>query len=349
MAEIEIKKEYKSPSGVYILFGEEDYLKRFYAGKIRESILGDSPYALFNHAVFTPKHFSEDALADALATPPVFDDKKLIELSEFNFSELKAAEIEVLLDFFGEVKEYDYAVVVMNLADGALDYGTAKGAKITKPSPLYKKLNTAAKTAYLPRASQRDLIVWAGKHFTKDKIEADSDVLAVLVAQCVNDMMTLVGEIEKLCAYLHMHGETVLRKEHIATVCCETRELEPFGLSNAVLAGKTDAALQILHLMEQKHIRPAVAFAGIYSTYIDLYRVKSAMDGGMLVPDIAKTLKMNEYRTGLYASAAKNSSLKKISHVLALCRDADLKIKSESTSYDRLKSLICEAAKGGNA
>ena len=72
MAEIEIKKEYKSPDGVYILFGEEDYLKRFYAGKIRESILGDSPYALLNHAVFTPKNFSEDALADALATPPVF-------------------------------------------------------------------------------------------------------------------------------------------------------------------------------------------------------------------------------------------------------------------------------------
>ncbi|MBQ5390123.1 MAG: DNA polymerase III subunit delta [Clostridia bacterium] len=346
MAEIEIKKEYKSPSGVYILFGEEDYLKRFYAGKIRESILGDSPYALFNHAVFTPKNFSEDALADALATPPVFEEKKLIELTEFNFSEMKSAETEILLDFFAEVKEYDYAVVVMNLPSGALDYGNAKGAKITKPSPLYKKLNAVAKTAYLPRASQRDLVVWAGKHFAKDKIEADGDVLAQLVAQCASDMMTLAGEIDKLCAYLHAHGKTVLQKEHIATVCCETRELEPFALSNAVLAGKTDAALQILHLMEQKHIRPAVAFAGIYSTYIDLYRVKAALDGGMFVPDIAKKLKMNEYRTGLYAQAAKNSSLKKISHVLSLCRDADLKIKSESTNYDRLKSLICEAAKG---
>ena len=349
MAEIEIKKEYKSPSGVYILLGEEDYLKRFYAGKIRESILGDSPYALFNHALFTPKNFSEDALADALATPPVFEDKKLIELSEFNFSDLKAAEIEVLLDFFGEIKDYNYAVVVMNVPSGALDYGTAKGAKITKPSPLYKKLSAVAKIAYLPRASQRDLIVWADKHFAKDKIQADASVLSLLVEQCANDMMTLVGEIEKLCAYLHMHGETILQKEHIATVCCETRELEPFALSNAVLAGKTDAALQILHLMEQKHIRPAVAFAGIYSTYIDLYRVKAALDGGMFVPDIAKKLKMNEYRTGLYAAAAKNSSLQKISHVLTLCREADLKIKSENANFDRLSALICEAAKGGRA
>lgn len=346
MAEVEIKKEYKSPSGVYILFGEEDYLKRFYTLKIRENVLRDSPYALFNYAVFTPKNLSEDALADALATPPVFEEKKLIELSEFNFSELKSSEVEMLLDFFTEAKEYDYAVVLMNLADGALDYGTAKGARITKPSPLYKKLTAAVKTAYLPRASQRDLIIWAGKHFAKDHIEGDTNVLSILVDRCANDMMTLSGEIDKLCAYLHAHGETVLTKEHIAVVCCETRELEPFGLSNAVLSGKTDTALNILHLMEQKHIRPAIAFSGIYSTYINLYRVKAAMDGGMQVAEIAKRLKMNEYRTGLYASAAKNSSLKKISRVLMLCREADLKIKSESTSYDRLKSLICEAAKG---
>ena len=346
MAEIEIKKEYKSPDGVYILFGEEDYLKRFYAGKIRESLLGDSPYALFNHAVFTPKNFSEDAIADALATPPVFDEKKLIELSEFNFSEMKASEIEILLDFFTEAKEYDYAVVLMNLANGALDYGTAKGQKITRPSALYKKLNAVAKTAYLPRASQRDLVVWAGKHFAKDQIEADTDVLTQLIAQCASDMMMLAGEIEKLCAYLHAHGETVLKKEHVATVCCEMRELDPFALSNAVLAGKTDAALRILHTMEQKHIRPAIAFSGIYNTYVDLYRVRAAMDGGLFVPDIAKKLKMNEYRTGLYAQAAKNSSLQRISFVLSLCREADLKIKSESTSYDRLKALICEAAKG---
>lgn len=76
--EVEIKKEYKTPSGVYVLFGEEDYLKRFYAAKIREALLGDSPYALFNHVIFTPKNFTADAASDALMTPPVFDEKKLI-------------------------------------------------------------------------------------------------------------------------------------------------------------------------------------------------------------------------------------------------------------------------------
>lgn len=347
MAEIEIKKEYKNPLGVYILFGEEDYLKRFYASKIRESVLGDSPYALFNHAVFTPKNFSDDALLDAIATPPVFDEKKIIELSEFNFSEMKSAEIEVLLDFFTSAKEYDYAVIVMNVANGALDYGTAKGSKISKPSALYKKLNEVAKCAYIPKATERELANWAAKHFEKDSLSIETPAVYQLIEQCSSDMMTLSGEIEKLCAYLHANNRDTVTKDDVKNICSETRELEPFGLSNAVLAGKADIALGILHLMEQKHIRPAIAFAGIYTTYIDLYKVKAALDGGIPYTDIAKRLKMNEYRASIYANAAKGTTLKRISRVLELCRESDLKIKSETTNYDRLKSLICEAAKGG--
>ena len=349
MAEVDIKKEYKDPAGVYVLFGEEDYLKRFYAAKIRESVLGDSPYALFNHAIFTSKEVLDDGLMDALATPPIGDDKKLIELTEFNFSELKAAETEALLDFFEAAKGYDYAVVLMNVACDALDYGTSKGAKITKPSPLYKKINAVAKCAYLPKASQRDLAVWAAKHFSKDSLSIETPAVYRLIEQCSSDMMTMAGEIDKLCAFMHANGRDTVTEGDVRNVCCETREVEPFGLSNAVLAGKTDAALGILHLMEEKHIRPAIAFAGIYSTYIDLYRVKAALDGGVSMTDLAKKLKMNEYRASIYANAAKNVSLKKLSYMLELCRENDLKIKSEATSYDRLKSLICEAARSKQA
>ena len=309
-------------------------------------MLGDSPYALFNHAVFSAKELADDALLDALATPPIGEDKKLIELTEFNFSELKAQELETLIDFLKAAGDYDYTVVVMNVACDALDYGISKGAKITKPSALYKKLSAVAKCAYIPKASTRDLANWAAKHFTKDKLSVETPAVYQLIEQCSSDMMTMSGEIEKLCAYMHFNGRDTITKDDVTNVCCETREIEPFGLSNAVLAGKSDAALKILDLMEKKHIRPAIAFAGIYSTYIDLYRVKAALDGGVSLTDLAKKLKMNEYRASIYANAAKGTSLAKISYILSLCRENDLKIKSEATNYDILKSLVCEAARG---
>lgn len=343
--EIDIKKEYKTPSGVYILCGEEDYLKRFYAAKIREFLLGDSPYALFNHVIFTPKTFTADAASDALMTPPVFDEKKLIELTEFNFAELKAAEVDTLLEFFEAAKAYDTVVVLMNLAAGALDCGQTKGAKLTKPTALYKKLAAAAKVAYLPHATAHELVVWAGKHFAKDKINTDERILARLIDTAGSDMYALAGEIEKLCVYLHAMGRDTLTAADIDLVTCQTKELEPFALSGAVLDGDADRALDILRVMEEKRVRPFSAFAGIYSTYIDLFRVRACLDAGMPVGEIAKKLKMHEYRTKLYAAAAKKTTAARLSDILSLCRDADLAIKSESSDYGRLRALVCEAVR----
>ena len=345
MAAIDIKKEAKAPCGAYLLFGEEDYLKRYYAGEIRHTVVGDSPYAPFNHILFSPESFSADAAADALATPPIFEEKKLIELCEFNFNELKAQEISALCEFLEEAKGYDYAVILMNVPNGALDYGIAKAGKISRPSALFKLLDAAAKTAYFPRAGLRQLMTWALRHFETESIKAGDTELRALIELAGSDMMTLSGEIEKLCAYLHAQKRDLLSRADIDAVCCENGELEPFGLSNAVLAGDSDGALAILCKMEENHARPAAAFAGIYGTYIDLYRIRVCLDSGMSVPDIAKQLKMNEYRTKLYAASAAKHSLDKISSVLSICQDADLKIKSESSDFGRLQALICEAAR----
>lgn len=343
--EVEIKKEYKDPCGVYVLFGEEDYLKRFYAAQIRTALLGNSPYAVFNHVLFTPKSFTADAATDALLTSPVFDEKKLIELSEFNFTELKAAETEAVLDFFEAARAYETVVVLLTLSDGAFDYGQSKGGRVAKPSALYKKLNAVAKLAYLPHATARELTVWAGKHFAKDGITADAETLGRLLKVAGNDMSVLDGEIEKLCIWLHAAGRTALSATDIETVTCATTELEPFALSGAVLDGDADRALSILHTMEEKRVRPFSAFAGIYSAYIDLYRVRCCLDAGLPVPEIAKKLKMHEYRTKLYAAAAQKTDSARLGNILLLCRAADLAVKSESSDYGRLRALICEAVK----
>ena len=38
--------------GSYIFSGEEDYLKRYYLGELREKAVGDGSFSAFNHAVY---------------------------------------------------------------------------------------------------------------------------------------------------------------------------------------------------------------------------------------------------------------------------------------------------------
>lgn len=71
----------------------------------------------------------------------------------------------------------------------------------------------------------------------------------------------------------------------------------------------------------------------------------AAADAGLPVSEVAKKLKMHEYRTKLYAAAAKKTTSARLGVVLSLCREADLAIKNESSDYGRLRALVCEAAR----
>ena len=73
--------------------------------------------------------------------------------------------------------------------------------------------------------------------------------------------------------------------------------------------------------------------------------MRACLDAGLPVSEVAKKLKMHEYRTKLYAAAAKKTTSARLGVVLSLCREADLAIKSESSDYGRLRALVCEAAR----
>lgn len=343
--QVDIKKEIKSPCGVYILFGEEDYLKRFYAGKLRAVVDEDDPFAVFNHLCFSPKDLEGDSLHGVLDTPPMGGGKKVIELCEFNLAEVKAgksAQIDALLDFLGAAAAAEDTVVILSLADGAFDYGSL-GGKRPKPSALYKKLDAVCKMVYLPHAAPRELCGWLMRHFAAEKIFAPESVLQKLIDMSGADMMTLSGEVEKLSAYLHAGGRDTLTDEDVEAVACVNRAVEPYGLSNAILARDADRALSMLAAMEREQTPPMKAFAGIYSTYIDLYRVRACMDAGMPQTEIAGQLKMNEYRVKIYMQAASRVPLVKLSAILDLMRDADPAIKSSGGDYGRLRRLVLEA------
>lgn len=345
--QVDIKKEIKAPCGVYLLFGEEDYLKRFYVGKLRQAVDPDSPFAVFDYLRFTPKDLESDRLRGALDTPPMGGDKKVIELCEFTLAEPKApgrsAEIEALYDFLSAASGAADTVVILSIAADAFDYGTLGSGKRDKPSALYKKFDAVCKMVYLPHATERELCGWLMRHFAAEKIFASQPLAQKLIAIAGSDMMTLSGETEKLSAYLHANGRDTLTAEDVETVACANTASEPFGLSNAILARNADRALAMLREMEREQIPPMKAFAGVYSTYIDLYRIRGCMDAGMTAPDIAGKLKMNEYRLKIYMPAAARVPLAKLAAILDLMRDADLAIKSSGNDYGRLRRLVTEA------
>ena len=96
-----------SPTGWYIFAGEEDYLKKFYLSELRRSILGDDDLglAVFNHVVFDAMDMDIAALAEAIESPPMMQEYKLIEWRFANITDMKESEIKAFSDKIFTLKE----------------------------------------------------------------------------------------------------------------------------------------------------------------------------------------------------------------------------------------------------
>ena len=84
------KSELKSgkPGGVYLFTGEEDYLVRYYLRSLRESIVGDEAFAVFNNPVYDGEEVDFAAITEAVKAPPMMSDYKLIEWRHASFLKL---------------------------------------------------------------------------------------------------------------------------------------------------------------------------------------------------------------------------------------------------------------------
>ena len=99
----------ENPSGWYIFAGEEDYLKKFYLAELRRSVLGegDTGLEVFNHVVFDALDMDLGALAEAIESPPMMQEYKLIEWKFANFSSMKENEIKAFAEKIFPLKVTD--------------------------------------------------------------------------------------------------------------------------------------------------------------------------------------------------------------------------------------------------
>ena len=78
------------PDGWYIFAGEEDYLKNFYLAELRRSVLADGTgLEAFNHTVFDALDMDFGSLSEAIQSPPMMQEYKLIEWRFANLNALK--------------------------------------------------------------------------------------------------------------------------------------------------------------------------------------------------------------------------------------------------------------------
>ena len=121
-------------SGVYIFAGEEEYLVRYYLKSLRDAVGIDDAFAVFNNPTFDGEEIDFGAIAEAIKSPPMMSDYKLIEWRHADFNVLREqghAQLDELIEL---CREHSYSIVAFTASGDGLDFGTQN-----KPSAFIKK------------------------------------------------------------------------------------------------------------------------------------------------------------------------------------------------------------------
>lgn len=323
-------------SGAYIFAGEEDYLKRYYLGQLREKAVGDGSFATFNHAVYDGEEIDFSSLRDDVMSPPMFDRYKMIEWRYPNFEKMKESdlvELEKLLDL---VKTTDYAVLAFLVSDGDVDLGTPK-----KESKFVKRFKDRLNILSFAKSTDAQLLSWLKRHFDAEGVTVTADVVNTLIFRVGHSMTVLNNEVTKLCMLAKARGLDRITVQDVEAVSSSTPECDTFALSNAILERDKKGAFLALEEMKSRRLDPIMILGMMSKTYTEIVSVVMMLRDGTNSNDIQTATKMNPYRLKLYLAAAKRFTPEKANAILSELARVDTGAKYGGvTGYTAIELFI---------
>ena len=324
--------------GAYIFAGEEEYLVRYYLGQLVAAVGTDSPFAIFNNLSYDGEDVDFGAIIEAIKSPPMMDEYKLIVWRHADFAGMKDKELDALEAALDLAAEHPYAVLAFSTDGEGLDFGTAK-----KPSKFVTRFGKKVNLLRFDRSTENQLYAWLKRHFDAEGVGVNMDTLRALVFRSGRSMEVLSREVSKLAALAHARGKSEVTPADVEEVCSSTPECDTYAMSNAIGEQNKQKAYEALEEMRFRRIDPTVIMGSIARTFGELLSVAHLLAEGREAADIESILRMNQYRVRHCITSAKKYGLERLSEIVStLTRvDADSKYGGV-TGYTAIELFISQ-------
>ena len=325
-------------AGCYIFSGEEDYLKRYYLGALREKAVPEGSFSVFNHAVYDGEEIDFASVRDDIMSPPMFEPYKMIEWRYPDIDGMKESELDELEKLVDLVASTDYAVLAFLVSEGDIDLGTPK-----KESKFVKRFGDRIRILNFEKSTDAQLAAWLKRHFDAEGVSASLDVINALIFRAGHSMTVLNNECIKLCMLAKSRGQTVLSVKDVEITASSTPECDTFALSNAILERDKKGAFIALEEMKSRRLDPIMILGMMARTYTDIAGVVMMLNDGINQNDIQTATKMNPYKLKLYVAAAKKYTPEKANAILNELARVDTGAKYGGvTGYTAIEMFIAK-------
>lgn len=307
----EIMKHIKSNSfaAVYLLFGDEDYLKARYRNRLRDAVCGEDT---MNLSVYQGKDIPVAEVADLARTMPFFAEHRLIIIEDSGL--FKSASEEM-------------TEIVKGLPDTAVLIFVE--SEVDKRQKLYKAVNEKGYVCEMKKQTEAALRDWAvrifgeaGKRITRNDMER-------FLERAGDDMNNIYNEACKLISYAG--GADVIVADDIDAVCPPRPEDRVFDMINAMSSGRRDEVIRLYSDLLALKEPPMKLLALIGRQFATLMSVKDLAGQGKSGQEIAARLALRPFFAGRYISQAKNFSSASLKEAVRDCVDAETAVKTGRT------------------
>ncbi len=311
------KREFKR---VYLLYGEENFLKRSYKNRLKEAVLGDDT---MNFHYFEGKGMDIQEIVGLADTMPFFAPKRLLLLED---SGLFKGSAEQLAAYLPQLPESTCMLFVESEVD--------------KRGKLYKAVKKVGYAADMVRQTPAQLANWSARLLAREGKKITNATMELFLSKAGDDMENIRSELDKLISYTL--GREVITSQDVEDICTTQLTNKIFDMIAAISNRQVPKAMELyedLLLLKEPPMRILFLIARQFN---QLLLVKDMAGKGVAKAEMASRLKVPPFVAGKMLTQARAFTKEQILAYVEQCVEMEEAVK-RGRLQDRLavEILIC--------
>ena len=280
---------------IYLLCGEEAYLKKQYKYKIKEALIPDGD--TMNYAYYEGKNTNPKEVIDLSETMPFFAERRLIVMENTGFFKSSVPE---LAEYLKEIPQTSFLIFVEE--------------EIDKRSKLYKAVKDRGRIVELKRQDEKTLVRWILGMVKKENQNMTESAARYFLGKVGNDMENIQKELEKLFCYCLNHTEITVAD--IDAICTTQITNHIFDMVDAVANKEQKKALDYYYDLLTLKEPPMRILYLLTRQFRILMEIKEMENQGVPSKEMASKAGIMPFLVGKYRAQAQAFSAKELRQIV---------------------------------
>lgn len=288
---------------LYLLYGEEDYLKKLYRDSLKKAVLEDSDD--MNYSYFEGKDIDIQKIKETAETLPFFSDYRLITIEDSGF--LKSA--NTFADYLPDMPGSAIIIFVEE--------------EIDKRNKLYKYINKNGIAVEMKQMSAADTKRFISIMLKENGRQMRDSTADYFLQQTGGMLSNITNEMDKLVSYTYGREEITIKD--IDAICCIQLTGRIFQMIDYAAMGKLKEALGLYHDLLELRESPMSILYLVTRQFNILLQAKSVQN--LPKNEIASKIQVPPFTVGKYITQAGRFKSHQLMELLDKCVETEYKFK----------------------